>query len=66
MRATWPYLQGQVCSAGSRVYIEESIYDEFVAKSVERAKKRNVGNPFDMPTEQGPQVSLNWWEYPIE
>ena len=36
--------------------VEESIYDEFVAKSVERAKRRTVGNPFDPNNEQGPQV----------
>lgn len=54
--------QGQVCCAGSRIYIEESIYDEFVAKSVARAKKRAVGNPYDMPTEQGPQVDKDQFE----
>lgn len=44
------------CCAGSRIFVEDAIYDEFVARSVERAKKRNVGNPFDMNVEQGPQV----------
>ncbi|KAJ3627457.1 hypothetical protein MTP99_014832 [Tenebrio molitor] len=48
--------QGQVCCAGSRTFIEASIYDEFVERSVERAKKRTVGNPFDSKTEQGPQI----------
>ncbi len=48
--------QGQCCCAGSRTFVEESCYDEFVARSVERAKKRTVGNPFDKNTEQGPQV----------
>ena len=36
--------------------MEDAIYDEFVARSVERARKRNVGNPFDLNVEQGPQV----------
>ena len=36
--------------------MEESIYDKFVEASVERAKKRTVGNPFDFNNEQGPQV----------
>ena len=36
--------------------VEESIYDKFVEASVERAKKRTVGNPFDFNNEQGPQV----------
>ena len=48
--------QGQCCCAGSRLYVEEKVYDEFVDKSVARAKKRTVGNPFDKNTEQGPQV----------
>jgi aldehyde dehydrogenase (NAD+) len=48
--------QGQCCCAGSRLYVEEKCYDEFVEKSVARAKKRIVGDPFDEKTEQGPQV----------
>lgn len=48
--------QGQVCCAGSRVFVQESIYDQFVEKSVVRARKRLVGDPFDPATEQGPQV----------
>ncbi|KAJ3665776.1 hypothetical protein Zmor_001251 [Zophobas morio] len=48
--------QGQVCCAGSRIYVEDNIYNEFVERSVERAKKRTVGNPFDAKTEQGPQI----------
>jgi aldehyde dehydrogenase (NAD+) len=48
--------QGQCCTAGSRLFVEEKCYDEFVAKSVERAKQRIVGSPFDLQTEQGPQV----------
>jgi len=47
---------GQCCCAGSRVFVEEKIYDEFVEKSGARARKRTVGNPFDPQTEQGPQV----------
>ena len=47
---------GQCCCAASRLMVEESIYDEFVEKSVERANKRTVGNPFDAKNEQGPQV----------
>ncbi len=48
--------QGQCCCAGSRLFVEEKAYDEFVDKSVARAKSRTVGNPFDKKTEQGPQV----------
>jgi aldehyde dehydrogenase (NAD+) len=49
--------QGQCCCAGSRLFVEEKIYDEFVAKIVAKAKSRRVGDPFDPTTEQGPQVS---------
>jgi aldehyde dehydrogenase (NAD+) len=48
--------QGQCCCAGSRLYVEEKVYDEFVDRSVARAKKRTVGDPLDPATEQGPQV----------
>jgi aldehyde dehydrogenase (NAD+) len=48
--------QGQCCCAGSRLFVEEKVYDEFVERSTERAKRRTVGNPLDKSTEQGPQV----------
>lgn len=48
---------GQVCVAGSRLYIHEDIYDEFIKKATEKAKKRRVGDPFDPTMESGPQVS---------
>jgi aldehyde dehydrogenase (NAD+) len=47
---------GQCCCAGSRVFVEEKIYDKFVEKSGIRASNRTVGDPFDPKTEQGPQV----------
>ncbi len=47
---------GQCCCAGSRVFVEEKIYDKFVEKSGARAKRRTVGDPFDPKTDQGPQV----------
>lgn len=45
--------QGQACVSGSRLYVQESIYDQFVAKLVEGAKKIKVGNPLDMNTRLG-------------
>lgn len=48
--------QGQCCCAGSRTFVQESIYKEFMERSVEKAKKRVVGDPFDLKTEHGPQV----------
>src|SRR4051794_33441277 len=49
--------QGQCCCAGSRLFVEEKVHDEFVDKLVKKAKGRKVGDPFDPETEQGPQVS---------
>jgi len=54
--------QGQCCCAGSRTFVEEKSYDEFVEKSAARAKKRTVGNPFDKATEQGPQVDQDQFD----
>jgi aldehyde dehydrogenase (NAD+) len=54
--------QGQSCCSGSRVFVEKKIYDEFVEKSVARAKKRTVGDPFDPGTEQGPQVDQSQFD----
>jgi aldehyde dehydrogenase (NAD+) len=48
--------QGQCCCAGSRIFVQENIYNEFVEKSVEAAKKIKIGDPFDSSTDQGPQV----------
>ena len=56
---------GQCCCAGSRTFVEESIYDAFVERSVEMAKKRKVGDPFDLSVEQGPQVNFFQFIYII-
>ena len=52
---------GQCCTAGSRTYVHEDIYDEFVKKSVARAQAKTVGDPYDPKIESGPQV--NHWQY---
>ncbi|KAF3936123.1 Omega-crystallin [Dactylella cylindrospora] len=51
------YNHGQCCCAGSRIYVQESIYDKFVERFRQRAKENVVGDPFDEKTFQGPQVS---------
>jgi len=48
--------QGEVCSAGSRIIIEESIKDKFVARLAERANAMTLGNGLDNP-DMGPLVS---------
>ncbi|WAR00342.1 AL1A1-like protein [Mya arenaria] len=51
------YNMGQVCTAGSRTFVQEDIYDEFVKKATARAKAKTVGDPFDVTIESGPQVN---------
>jgi len=49
--------QGQCCCAGSRLFVEEKVHDQFVEKMLKKAKTRKVGDPFDPTVDQGPQVS---------
>ncbi len=48
---------GQVCSAGARLLVEESVKDEFVDELVARAQQIRLGGPFDSAAETGPLVS---------
>jgi aldehyde dehydrogenase (NAD+) len=48
---------GQCCTAGSRLFVEKKVHKEFVERLSEKAKARNLGDPLDPSTEQGPQVS---------
>ena len=48
---------GQVCSAGARLVVEESIHDEFVDELVARAEPIRLGGPFDEKAETGPLIS---------
>lgn len=48
--------QGQCCCAGSRVFVQDRIHDEFVDKLRERAVNRKLGDPLSLDTDQGPQV----------
>ncbi|KAH9461884.1 hypothetical protein Pst134EB_005800 [Puccinia striiformis f. sp. tritici] len=47
---------GQCCCAGSRVFVQEGIYDKFVSALKENLQSLKVGDPFDVNTFQGPQV----------
>ncbi|KAL1828754.1 hypothetical protein DCAR_0208011 [Daucus carota subsp. sativus] len=53
---------GQCCCAGSRTYVHERVYDEFVEKAKARAQNRVVGDPFRDGTEQGPQIDSAQYE----
>ncbi|MCE7791291.1 betaine-aldehyde dehydrogenase [Salipaludibacillus sp. CUR1] len=48
---------GQICSAGTRLIVEESIHDEFVNALIERVNKFKLGNGFDEDTQMGPLIS---------
>jgi len=48
--------QGQVCCAGSRTFVHEKIYDQFLAKCKEAAESRVVGDVFTEGVQQGPQI----------
>jgi aldehyde dehydrogenase (NAD+) len=48
---------GQCCTAGSRLFVEKKIHQEFVERLAEKSKERRIGDPLDEATEQGPQVS---------
>lgn len=49
--------QGQVCCAGSRVFVQEGIYDRFVEEAVKRFNAVKVGDPLDPTTQMGAQIN---------
>src|SRR5205823_10455588 len=51
------YGKGEVCAAGSRLLVEKPIYDEFVGKLAERAKKMVPGDPLDPKSRLGSLIS---------
>jgi len=53
---------GQSCIAGSRLYIQSKIYDEFLDKLVAKAKKIKLGSPMDKDTQMGPLNSFKQLE----
>ncbi|ORY93509.1 aldehyde dehydrogenase domain-containing protein [Syncephalastrum racemosum] len=48
---------GQICYAGTRILVQDTIYDKFVEKFCARARQAKLGDPFDASTTQGPQIS---------
>lgn len=51
------YGKGEVCAAGSRILVEQAVYDDFVSAFADRASKMTVGNPMDSGTRLGAIVS---------
>ncbi|KAM0543832.1 hypothetical protein ACHAPJ_012139 [Fusarium lateritium] len=56
------YNQGQVCSATSRLFVQEGIYDDFIARYKKTVEGVKIGNPFEDDTFQGPQVTRAQFE----
>jgi len=54
--------QGQCCCAGSRVFVEAAVHDEFVTRMQEKCATSRIGNPLDPTTQQGPQVDQNQFD----
>ena len=48
--------QGQVCCAGSRIFVQEGIYDEFIKKLIKKFENIKIGNPLDPATVMGSQI----------
>uniref|UniRef100_A0A6Q2XK20 Aldehyde dehydrogenase 1 family member A1 n=1 Tax=Esox lucius TaxID=8010 RepID=A0A6Q2XK20_ESOLU len=58
--------QGQCCLAGSRVFVEDSIYEEFVRRSAEKARNKVLGNPLVPGVDQGPQIDQKQFDKILE
>jgi aldehyde dehydrogenase (NAD+) len=56
------YNKGEVCAAGSRLFLEEKIHDEFMSKLTDKVKALKVGDPMDKTTRMGPVVSKTQME----
>lgn len=54
--------KGEICVAGSRVFVQEGIYDKFLLKLKEKVKNWVVGDPFDATSHQGPQVNKKQYD----
>lgn len=51
------YTQGEICSNGTRVYVAESVKEEFLEKLIAKTRKLVIGNPADMKTQVGALIS---------
>ena len=55
-------LNGERCTAGSRIFVQETIYDDFVRRFAERANRLVVGDPTDEHTHVGSMITRQHWE----
>ncbi|GAB5452479.1 MAG: betaine-aldehyde dehydrogenase [Halioglobus sp.] len=51
------YTQGEICTNGTRVFVADSLHDEFVSALLERTRKMKVGDPMDPATQVGALIS---------
>lgn len=51
------YSTGQICTNGTRVFVQKSMHDELVSRVIERTRKIRIGDPFDPETQMGPLTS---------
>ncbi|MEZ0229748.1 MAG: aldehyde dehydrogenase, partial [Planctomycetota bacterium] len=56
------YNKGEVCAAGSRLFVERKVHDQLVELLIERAKKLNLGDPLDPNTRMGPVATKNQFD----
>jgi aldehyde dehydrogenase (NAD+) len=54
--------QGQMCEAGTRVYVHDDIYDEFMSRLIDRAKTLRVGDALDPDSQLGPVVNKRQYD----
>lgn len=54
--------KGEICVAGSRIFVQEGIYDKFLIKLKQKVKNWVVGDPFDPTSHQGPQVDKKQYD----
>ena len=56
---------GQACCACTRIFVQEGVYDEFLAKFTKKMQETKLGDPFGEGIDQGPQVSQAQYEVSI-
>ncbi|MDR3380377.1 5-carboxymethyl-2-hydroxymuconate semialdehyde dehydrogenase [Cupriavidus basilensis] len=55
-------INGERCTAGSRIFVQDTVYDDFVGKFAERARRLRVGDPTSEQTHVGAMITQQHWE----